>query len=370
MSPAFVDNDAKFNWRKFGYHARSAFAVLLALFVLVGGGWFVFDKARDTWVSWRAEEDFVGEGREEVVLFIPKDSSATDIGNILVSNGVIKSATTFRKVARNNPTAKLDWGRYRFRTEIPAKTALDMMQDPDNRVALRVRIKEGKPNVEQWKDLGEELGLSIEQLQEAAASPELGLPSWANGNAEGFLFPDTYEVAEPVSALAVLQQQVAQFNKVAGAVELEAAAAALGVSPYEVLIVASMVEREAARDEDRAMVARVVYNRLAADMPLQFDSTVHYAVGDFTRVTTQEEDRAVDSPYNTYMYKGLPPGPISNPGKAALEAALRPAEHNYLFFTTVDLDTKETRFAETAAEHDKNVALFQAWCQAHTGRCT
>lgn len=371
MSPTFVDNEANFNWRKFGYHARSAFAVLLSLTVLIGGGWFVYSKAQEAWVALRAEEDFIGEGREEIVVVIPVNSTAASIGNILVENGVIKSAATFRKVARNNPAARLDAGRWRLRTEIPAKTALDMFQDVNNRVVLKVRFKEGQALSQQWETLiaNPDLGLTQEQLSEAVTSPDLGLPSWADGKAEGFLFPDTYEVAEPVTALGVLKQQVSQFNKVAGSIDLEGGAAALGRTPYEVLIVASLIEKEAARPEDRAMIAQVVYNRLAAGMPLQFDSTVHYAINDFSRVFTTAEDRATDSPYNTYVVAGLPAGPISNPGKAALEAALNPTQHNYLFFTAVDLETGETRYAEDAAGHEANVAVLQAWCEAHPGSC-
>lgn len=370
MSPTFVDNDAKFDWRKFGYHARSAFAVLLSLVVLIGGGWFVYAKAKEAWTAMRAEEDFLGEGREEIVVVIPQNSSAATIGNILVENGVIKSAATFRKVARNNPKARLDAGRWRLRTEIPAKTALDMFQDPANKVTLKVQLKEGQARVQQWATLTSELGLTEEQLTEAAASPELGLPSWANGNPEGFLFPDTYEVAEPVDALAVLKQQVEQFNKVAGSINLEADAAELGRTPYEVLIVASLVEKEAARPEDRAKIAQVAYNRLAAGMKLEFDSTVHYAIQDFSRVTTTQADRNVKSEYNTYFTPALPAGPISNPGGAALKAALHPETHDYLYFVAVNLDTGETKYAVDGAGHTANVNEFQAWCSANPGRCT
>lgn len=117
------------------------------------------------------------------------------------------------------------------------------------------------------------------------------------------------------------------------------------------------------------MVSAVIHNRLATGMPLQMDSTVHYALQDFGKVTTTAEDRAVDSPYNTYRYTGLPPGAISNPGKAALAAASQPSDIDSLFFVTVDLDSGETRFASTLAEHEANVAVFQQWCQANQGRC-
>jgi hypothetical protein len=372
VSPAFVDNDGQLNWRKIAYHARSAFAVVLALFILIGGGWFAFHKVDELWTSMRAENDYVGQGRDEVIVVFPNESTITQIGDILVKNGVIKSTKTFRNVVAKNPeVSSINAGRYRLRTEVPAETALAMILDPANKVRLTVRIPEGEAKVQQWPRLVQELGLEQDDFPEAAASPDLGIPSWSQGgdNVEGFLFPDTYEVAEPADAKEVLQQQVAQFNKVSTSVNLESRAAQLGKTPYEVLIIASMVEKEAARPEDRAKVAGVVYNRLRQDMPLGFDSTVHYAINDFTRITTSPEDRAVDSPYNTYVNKGLPPTPIGNPGQAAIEAALAPESHDYLYFVTVDPDSKETRFAKTGEEHNQNVALFQQWCQSHPGKC-
>jgi UPF0755 protein len=136
-----------------------------------------------------------------------------------------------------------------------------------------------------------------------------------------------------------------------------------------VLIVASIIEREVNQDQYRAKVARVLYNRLDQGMPLSLDSTVIYAENLSTNTTTPK-DRASSSKYNTYKHKGLPPGPIAAPGKAALDAAANPEPGKWLYFTTVDFDTGETKFAETFAEHEKNVAQWQAWCQANKGRCT
>ena len=374
MSPTFVDNDGQPDWRKIGYHARSAFAVLLSAVVLFGGGWFVVHKAHEAWVSWRTESDYIGEGKDEVVVVIPKDATVTQIGDVLVENGVIKSTRTFRSVVgrQTGSDSKLQAGRFRLRTELPAETALKMLLDPANKVALKVTLPEGRVQVQQWEILTKELGLTEEQLTEASKSSELKLPSWAGGSGklEGFLFPETYEVAEPVTALGVLKQQVEQFDKVTGAISLESRAKDIGRSPYEVLIVASIVEKEAARAEDRPRIAQVVYNRLAKNLPLQFDSTVHYAIGQFDRVTTTEGDRATDSPYNTYKVKGLPPTPISNPGQSAIESALAPSGEESLYFTTVDLDTGETRYSMDEAGHAENVKLFQQWCQSHSGRCT
>ena len=131
---------------------------------------------------------------------------------------------------------------------------------------------------------------------------------------------------------------------------------------------ASIIEREVNKDEYRAKVARVLYNRLAKEMQLGLDSTVIYAEKLKTNTTTPK-DRASKSPYNTYRYKGLPPGPISAPGKTALEAAANPANGKWLYFVTVNFDTGETKFATTEEDFNKIRQEFQNWCQAHPGRC-
>jgi UPF0755 protein len=137
---------------------------------------------------------------------------------------------------------------------------------------------------------------------------------------------------------------------------------------HDVVVEASIAQKEARSPEDMAKVARVLDNRIAIGMPLQLDSTVSYAVGATGKVTTTAEQRATDSPYNTYLHPGLPAGPISNPGQDALNAALNPADGPWLFFVTVNPETGETRFATTIAEHNANVALFQAWLKDHPGQ--
>jgi len=140
------------------------------------------------------------------------------------------------------------------------------------------------------------------------------------------------------------------------------------VSPHEVVTVASIVEREVNKDQYRAKVARVLYNRLDKGMKLGLDSTVIYAEKLKTNTTTPK-DRRSRSRYNTYRYKGLPPGPIGAPGKAALQAAANPEKGKWLYFVTVDFDTGETKFARTEAGFFKLQKEFQAWCQANPGRC-
>jgi UPF0755 protein len=135
------------------------------------------------------------------------------------------------------------------------------------------------------------------------------------------------------------------------------------MSPQEVVTVASIVQSEARNASDFPKVARVIYNRLDRGMPLQMDSTVHYAVGKSGQLTTTDEDRASSSPYNTYRFPGLPPGPIASPGDAALKAALHPADGDWIYFVTVNPDTGETKFAVTNAQHQRNVAQLREFCR-------
>ena len=157
---------------------------------------------------------------------------------------------------------------------------------------------------------------------------------------------------------------IVTFNSTAQEIGLETGAAALGLSPEQVVTIASIVQAEGRHVEDLGKIARVIYNRLAAGTPLQMDSTVNYLTGK-SDPAASAADLQIDSPYNTYKYPGLPPAPICNPGKAALAAALNPPAGNWFFFVTVNPDTGETKFASTAAEHEANVAEFRAWQQAH-----
>lgn len=364
-------SDGSTNWARVSYHAKSAFAVLLSLGVLLGGGWFVFDKVNEAWVTWRTSDDYEGDGKDTVYVTVPPGATISSIADILVEHNVIKSAKTFRDEAVRNPKSKnLQAARYTLKTELPAAKALEMMLDEKNQEKIKATFPEGMTLGGQWTVMEETFGVSRDEISQVMAQAQLGLPEWAGTNPEGFMFPDTYTVGEPVDLEALFRTQVKQFKTVASELKLEERAKTLGVRPLDIVIVASIVEKEAARAQDRALIASVIYNRLKAGRKLQLDSTVHYAVGASGRVTTTSEDRATDSPYNTYLYEGLPPASISNPGKAALQAASSPADTNFLFFTAVDLDTGETLFATNENGHMQNVKKFQAWCQANPGRCT
>ena len=196
----------------------------------------------------------------------------------------------------------------------------------------------------------------------------LGLPKYAKNRPEGFFFPDTYELTAESTAASTLEQMVTQYKAVTKDIGFESSAKKLGYSPYEVLTVASIIEREVNREEYRAKVARVLYNRLDKGRKLELDSTVIYA-GKLTTNTTTPKARKIKSKYNTYRYKGLPPGPIAAPGRAAMQAAANPEKGKWMYFVTVNFDTGETKFATTEAEFNKIRQEFTDWCIANPGRC-
>lgn len=352
---------------------KGCFAVLIALAILVGGGYYGWQRA-SSWVeNFLSTPDYTDPaGVKNITVTVPDGASLTAIGVELEKVDVIKSTKAFSKAIEDydgNPVVQA--GAYKMRTQIPAETALQRLTTPEKyRIQNRFKIVEGLRLSEQVPALAKATGIPAKNYQAALKKPQtLGLPDWAGNKPEGFLFPDTYEMTDKASATAVLKQLTGRFGQVSKDLQLPARADDLGRKPYEVVIVASIVEAEVRRPEDRAKVARVIYNRLDKGMPLQMDSTVHYAVKKSDKVTTTDKDRASPSPYNTYKHKGLPPGPISAPGKAALEAAANPAKGNWLYFFTVNPDSGETRFAATHAEHERNRAAFEKWCSANPGRC-
>jgi len=224
-------------------------------------------------------------------------------------------------------------------------------------------VPEGFTVQEALARLADESDLSAKQLARAARDTgKLGLPAWSGGDVEGYLFPSTYTIDPGVSATDVLGQMVGRFREVSDEISLEKGARQLGVSPREVVIVASLIEAEASRAQDLGKVARVIYNRLDDGMKLQLDSTVKFAEGSSDSIYTTEKERNNPSLYNTYQHEGLPPTAIDSPGERALRAALDPTPGDWLYFVTVDLDTGRTLFADTFREHDRNTDKLDAYC--------
>jgi UPF0755 protein len=307
-------------------------------------------------------EDYTGTGTGSVDVRVDQGDSLRTIAGHLVTADVIASTGPFEDAAKANPAATgIQPGVYSLRLQMSGKAALDLLLDPVSRQVTKVTVPEGLNATQVLQRVADEAGLPLDQLQAAAADPAaLGLPAYANGLLEGFLFPATYDIEPGDTPVAVLSEMVAGTVRVLDELQIPAEQR-LGV-----VTEASIVQAEAGSVEDMGKVARVLDNRLADGMPLQLDTTVNYANGK-NGITTTAEDRANPSPYNTYVHTGLPPGAIGNPGEEAIRAVLNPTPGDWRFFVVVDPDTGETRFGVTAAEHNQNVLLFQQWLQDHPG---
>jgi len=339
--------------------SHGCLAVTVALVILLAAGGFVVLKGRDYLAHLLSPPaDYSGAGHGTVVVVVHSGDTATDIGETLLDTGVVKSVEAFTDAARENPESRsIQVGSYRLKLALPAKTALSMLLDSDNRLAISVTIPEGYTKDQIVETIASDTKFSRDQLE--AALKQLRLPDYAGGNPEGFLFPASYQIGPDTTARSLLQSMVTKFDQVSRQVGINQGAAALGRTPRQIVTIASLVQGEARLPKDFGKVARVVYDRLEIGMKLQFDSTVHYAVGKDGNVATTPQDRDVDSPYNTYKYAGLPPGAIDSPGAAALRAALHPTPGKWLYFVTVNIKTGKTLFADTYAEHLRNV---QKWC--------
>ena len=279
---------------------------------------------------------------EEITVTVEPGMSTASIADLLERDGVITKASVFRYYARFNGAGTIEAGDYTLHKKEDMSTVLDVLQggakvDP----GIRLTIPEGL-TVAQVADLvGKVPGRSADKFRAVAVSGTVHSSFQPAGQTslEGFLLPETYFVEAKDDEARILQRMVEAFDSAATELGIVDASGRLGVTPYQAMIVASLVEREARVAEDRGKVARVIYNRLNVKMPLQIDATVLYAIEQKTGVRKQSvllSDLKIDSPYNTYQIAGLPPGPIANPGRASLEAALAPTPGPWIYYVLAD----------------------------------
>lgn len=328
----------------------AALAIIYGIYSIFGGG--------------SESNDYVGSGTGSVNITVSRGESLTQIGNTLQAADVVKSVESFTSAAANNEASStIGPGIYAMKLQMSGESALALMLDPASRAASRLVLPEGLRLEETVALSASATGLPAADFEQVLDDPEtLALPSWAESRPEGFMFPATYDLVGDENAESILGVLVKRFNQSSSSIDLEARAAQVGRSPYEILTVASLLEGEVI-PEDFAKVAAVVYNRLEADMPLQFDSTVSYALG-LDELELSKDQLKTDSPYNTYQVSGLPPTPINSPGESALEAALAPAKGKWLYFVTVNPDTGETKFAKTYKKFLKLKAEYRAFLAA------
>lgn len=370
--------------RRHGRHrrlVRALGAVLITMVAIIG----VFLGSK-LWHSGGPVTDYTGEGGQQVLIEVHEGDFTTAIAETMLGAGVIANVDTFLDAAQGKSAiAAIQPGFYRLRTKIPAATAVHQLADPANRVGKLV-IPEGR-QLDDVTDMktdavtagvftliaeasclelnGERQCLTVPDLRRAAEtqSPQaLSVPDWAVGpvtrmggdhrRIEGLITAGTWNVDPTAPASTVLSKLISQSTSELARSGLPATAEQLGMTPYQLLVVASLVQREA-MPQDFAKVARVIDNRLKEPQRLEFDSTVNYPL-DRQEVATTDADRAKATPWNTYAADGLPATPICSPGMEALQAAEHPDPGDWLYFVTIDKDGT-TLFTHNYQQHLSNI---------------
>jgi UPF0755 protein len=338
--------------RRAGRALAPVIAVVVAvvlLAVLGVGGYKIYKRFHSP--------DYSGPGTGVVTVQVQTGDTAESLAPRLVSAGVVASVNSFVSAVKNssNPTG-LQPGFFRLHEHMNSALAYKLLLNPASRIQSVVTIPEGLRLYQILSRIETDKALTASALAKAVKdTAALGLPSYAHGNPEGYLFPATYDVTPGMNATSLLQAMVTRFNQEAASVNLTQAAAAVHLTAGQVITVASILEAEGGNPKYYASVAEVIYNRLNQGMRLGLDSTVNYALHRFgASLTTTQLN--VNSPYNTRLHTGLPPGPIDSPGDAAIQAALHPAHGNLLYFVTVNLKTGLTKFTSDPAVFAELVA--------------
>lgn len=345
---------------------RGFLAVLLVLVVVAVVAWFGGSWAVDRVKQAMGENpDYPGPGSGSVSFQVHQGDTATIIGRNLKAAGVVKSVGAFTDAARTDARSRnIQVGYYQLKKQMKASDALAVLVNPKNLIQARLTIPEGYRVKDIVKAIAAKTDIKAAQVQAALKNPQaLGLPPEANGNVEGYLFPATYDVVPGETALQLLRQMVAKTVAVEKQLDITAKAKALGFTPEQIMTVASILEYEGSRAEDYPKIARAIYNRLQQGMAIQSDATVAYANNLEGTVWTTQAQRDNPSPYNTYVHTGLPPGPIGSPGETTIEAALNPAQGDWLYWVVINLRTGETRFNSTYAGHLRDKALLDQYCK-------
>lgn len=354
-------------------------AALVALTVLVGGLWYAATAGMDFLQGLVDEpEDYAGPGRGSILVEVEDGDTSTVICRRMAEEDVVASVDACIAAANANPAASgIQVGTYELQRQMASEDAIDVLVDPANLVQANVTIPEGLNTDQIVELLAQGTDFSAQQFQKHIDDPSrIGLPDYAGGEAEGYLFPATYSFAPKDKPVDMLSAMVDRWRQAAEEAGLEEAASDLGYTPHELMTVASLVEAEG-RGEDMPKVARVIYNRVenpsngVTNGLLQIDAAVNYALGKepIARLTTDQIESVADSPYNTYTQPGLPPGPIEAPGDDAIEAAANPDDGPWLFYVTVNLETGETKFTESYDEFLGFRQELDEYCATQSDRC-
>ncbi|MFD0346708.1 endolytic transglycosylase MltG [Kitasatospora aburaviensis] len=338
---------------------------------VAGAGWWGYGFYQD---HFGPPPDFVGQGSGSVKIEIKQGAAGSQMGVTLKQAGVVKSVEAFSKACDKNPKCiSIQPGNYTMPREMSAEAAVQNLVEANG--GNKLILAEGMTAAATYAKIDEKLQLAKGTTAGVAKAQvgSLGLPAYANGNLEGFLWPTRYSISEGMKPEELLKEMVK--NATERYANLDGEASKIGLkNGYEVVIEASILQAEGNNSADFAKMARTIQNRLADDgivkHRLGMDTTLQYSLG-----RKQLDKKDIDdgsNKYNTYINQGLPPGPISNPGEDALKAVLNPADGKWLYF--IAMSPTETRFAETDKEHAANVeeyckAAGQAYDKAR-GHCT
>jgi UPF0755 protein len=327
------------------------FAILLVGLLVVGG--------LSLWVVRQINPP--GDPGAKLTVTIDPGATTSEIADLLETRGVITNAAVFRWYVSYKKAGPFSPGYFELRKRSSMGDVIKVLETPPPITFTNVTFPEGLTLDRFATRLEEkEPRLSAAKFMAAAQSGQLRSkyePADVN-NLEGLLFPDTYQVASNEDEAKVIARLIAQMEKVATEEGVDYAPFKLNLSSYQVLTIASMIEKEAKTDADRPKIARVIYNRLAQNMNLEIDATVIYAMGGNVERLTFDDINNTNSPYNTYKNPGLPPGPIAMPGRASIKAAMNPADGPWLFYVVIDKDGNHA-FAKTLREHEKNIKIAE-----------
>jgi len=323
--------------------------VVLPLTVLgFGAGWF-----------WWQVASCSGAGRA-VEVQIERGWGVPRIGDELHNEGLIGNSLVFSVYARLNGDTKFEAGTYELRKHMCVRDAVRLLKAGPRIDYSMLTIPPGLWLQEVANRVAKLPGQDKEEFVDDTQNNAVRSVFEPDGvhNLEGLLWPDTYKIAAEEDSTQVLKTMVDTFDKKAAAIGL-GLANVQGHGPYDIIKVASLIESEAKINADRPLIASVIYNRLARNMPLQVDSTLIYARGNPNDRKLTNADKLINSPYNTYTHLGLPPTPIAAVSLASLEAALHPASTDYLYYVVIDKQGRHA-FASTLQEHEHNIEIARA----------
>jgi uncharacterized YceG family protein len=320
------------------------------------------------WFLWSLFQPFHGDGSGKVAVVVPKGSSVSEVGDLLADKGVIDNSTFFQiRVTLDGKRSDLYAGHFTLAHGMSYGAAIDALSKPPVKRVTTVTIPEGysRPQAAQ---LVEEDGVPGSYTKATVRSKYLNPAEYGGKGArdlEGFLFPDTFELKPNAPVEDLVQLQLEDFRRRIKGVDMSYAKSK-NLTVFDVVTIASMIEREAGVAKQRKLVASVIYNRLHEGMPLGIDATIRFATGNYSEPLT-ESQLATSSPYNTRTNVGLPPGPINSPGLEAIEAAAHPAKTDYLFYVNNPDSCNELSFAKTEAEFEADVQKYEKAREANGG---